>query len=95
VSVKGKNLNNKVLFKDKGQDKSQPTFLNICAKNANNSSIEMLDPKGVYCVDMRVKNMNSFTFTIHCDAKVSFVNLERKNAKNEKTLKVGCKEQGP
>jgi hypothetical protein len=91
VSVTGKNMNNKSLFSDGASENSKPTFLNVCAKNVNHSTIELLDPKGVYCIDMRVKNMNTFIFKVHCDAKVSFVNLQRKNANKEETLKVGCK----
>jgi hypothetical protein len=90
-TITGKNKNKRVLFSDKGPDKT-PLFLRIHLKNVNRSSLELLTPERIYCVDMRVKNMNKFRFKFHCDAKVAFVNLQHKKAKKVKTLRVQCAE---
>lgn len=88
-TIAGKNKNNRVLFSDKGPDKT-PLLLHIHLKNVNRSSLELLNPERVYCVDMQVKNMNKFKFTFHCDAKIAFVNLKRKNSNKAETLRVQC-----
>lgn len=88
-TITGKNRKKQVLFSDKGPDKT-PLFLRIHLKNVKRSSLELLTPERIYCVDMRVKNMNKFQFKFHCDAKVAFVNLQFKKAKKVRTVRVQC-----
>ena len=85
------NANNKLLFSDPASEDTKPLFLKVAFKNVNKSSIELLDPNGLYCVDMKVKNMNKFKFKFHCDAKVVFVNLQSKKSKKSETLRLQCK----
>jgi hypothetical protein len=85
------NANHKMLFSDPASKDTKPLFLKVSLKNVNKSSIELLDPNGLYCVDMKVKNMNKFKFKFHCDAKVVFVNLQSKKSKKSETLRAQCK----
>jgi hypothetical protein len=85
------NANNKLLFSDPASEDTKSLFLKVAFKNVNKSSIELLDPNGLYCVDMKVKNMNKFKFKFHCDAKVVFVNLQSKKSKKSETLRLQCK----
>lgn len=85
VNISGTNRNNSVLFEDPSTSAASLVLLRISLKNVNNSTIQLLNPKSTYCIDMQVKNMNQFKFKIACESKVGFVRLVNKNANKAST----------
>lgn len=85
VNISGTNQNNSVLFEDLSTSAASMVLLRISLKNVNNSTIQLLNPKSTYCIDMQVKNMNQFKFKIACESKVGFVRLVNKNANKAST----------
>ena len=79
VSVEGKNGNKSVLYEDSESGEGSLILLRVRENNLNKAQIKMLNPKSTYCLDIEAKNMNKFTFTMACEARVGFVKLENKN----------------
>jgi hypothetical protein len=86
VSVEGKNGNKSIVYEDSESGEGSLILLRIRENNLNKAQIKMLNPKSTYCVDIEAKNMNKFTFTMACEAKVGFVKLENKNDNKMSTV---------
>lgn len=46
-------------------------LITIASKNVNSSVLELLDPKGWYCVDVQSKAANNFTILADCKVVVA------------------------
>jgi hypothetical protein len=72
VSVDQSNGNNGIIYSDdKASDTPRLVLITITAKNVNSSVLELLDPKGWYCVDVQSKAANNFTILADCKAVVA------------------------
>jgi hypothetical protein len=72
IVVEESNDNNGTIYSDdESSEKPRLVLITITSKNVNSSVLELLDPKGWYCVDVLSKAANNFTIRADCKAVVA------------------------
>ena len=84
------NMNSNLIFEDR-EVTDQPVILKLIlsSKNVNEAKMELLNPRGYYCIYSNAKNMNGFSAKIHCNAHLAVLQQDYQQANGYTTTKVG------
>ena len=89
-TAKNEGFASSVLKDTKKTDEPRLVFVSAASTGFSGVRMELLNPNGWYCVDVKNVGFSGSNLMLHCDSELAGFNAENKGFSNTQETRVGC-----